>query len=276
MTLDKKLNPFPYITDPELNRIFDSLVDLKVRVNGQFAKAEKIAGFTGDTKFTPLAQAKIDLPDYKSLRETPNDRYYSARIVHMATIDAQVQAAVVVANKHLDEIDVINKPIHESNLKIKEQIVELMVRLGIPSSYTTYDYPSSRSKTRKSSTHSAGYLGDLQRVMPTTNLSTERYKLTTYVNDFNRWRVGILEAEEKAKVEKDELTIKTKVLGSPKLVEVLMLSGVNILSELAKAVPGKKAEMVGYCIAQAISNQRAKVQPDEDAIETLEDLHADF
>ncbi len=276
MTLDKKLNPFPYATDPELNRIFDSLVDLKVRVNAQFAKAEKIAGFTGDTKFIPLAQAKIELPDYKTIKNPSSSGFYGSKAVPMATVDTQVAAAVANANKHLDEIDEINKPIHAANLKIKEQVSELMVRLGIPSSYTTYEYATTRSKTRRSVSHTAGYIGDLYRVMPTTNLSTERSRLTTYVNDFNRWRTETLAAEEKAKIEKDELTIKTKVLGSPKLVEVLMMSGVNILSELAKAVPGKKAEMVGYCIAQAISNERAKAQPSEDVIETLEDLHADF
>jgi len=271
MTIDKKLNPFPYATDPELNRIFDSLIDLKTRVATQFAKAEKIAGFTGDTKFTPLAQADIKLPDYKLIKESSTG-YYSKK-VPMDQVDAQVQAAVLAANKHLEEINEINKPIHESNLKIKEQITELMIRLGIPDSYSTYEYPTSRSRTKHTVKHTAGYILDLQRVMPVSNVSAEKSRLTVYVNEFNRWRSEVQAAEEKAKIERDELIIKTKVLGSPKLVELLMLSGVNILSELAKAVPGQKAEMVKYCIVQAISNERAKSNPSEDTIEALEDLH---
>lgn len=274
MTIDKKTNPFPYATDPELNRIFDSLVDLKLRVNAQFAKAEKIAGFTTESKFMPLTQAKVELPNYRTLRE-PSTSYYSSK-KPMVEVDRQVQAAIAVAKEHLDAIDEINKPISENNQRIKEQVTDLMIRLGIPSAYSTYEYPTTRSKTRKTIGHTAGYITDLNRMTPASNVSSERYRLNTYISDFDKWKIEITKEEEKAKIEKDELTIKNKVLGSPKLVEALMMSGVNILSELANAVPGKKADMVNYCIVKAISNERAKAQPSEEAIELLEDLHADF
>lgn len=272
MTLDKKNNPFTYGTDPELNRIFDAMIDLKGRVAGQFAKAEKIAGFTTDTKFTPLVQAKIELPNYKTLRE-PSSSYYSSK-VPMDKVDTQVQAAITAATTHLNEVDALNKPISESNQRIREQVTELMIRLGIPSSYTTYEYPSTRSRTRKSIPHTAGYIGDLQRAVQPSNAASERVRLNSYINDYNKWQVEVAAEEEKAKIERDEATIKSRVLGNPGLVEALMLSGVNILSELATAVPGKKADLVKYCIVKAISNEKSKAAPSISAIQTLEDYHA--
>ncbi len=271
--VDKKQNPFTYGNDPELYSIFNNLADLQTRVAAQFAKAEKIAGFTG-AKFTPLTEAKIALPNYRNLRD--GDRSWGAKPLPMHAVDEQVDDAVTAARKHLAEVDEINKPILEANLKIKEQVVEMMTRIGIPGTYTTYDYATSRSKTKKSTVHYAGYLQDLDRTIPKSNTSTLKYQIDSFVNDYQRWKKSVIETEEKANIEKDEQTVKTKILGNPILVQTLMQAGVNILLEVQKAVPGKKSDVIDYCLTQAISNVNNSATPDEALLKQLKVMHHDF
>lgn len=271
--IDKKNNPFGYSTDPELNRIFDAMIDLKARVQTQFAKAEKIAGFTTDAKFLPLTAAKIDLPDYRKLY-TPSNSWYKKNSVEI--IDKQVQDGITLANSHLDEVDDINKPLQEHNNNIRVQVIELMSRLGIDQTYNTYEYATTRSRTKKTINHIAGYINDLGRFIPQSNVTSLRYTLKSYINDYNNWKTSILEAERKRSIEADEQTVKTKILGNPYLTQKLMEAGINVLYEVNKAEVGKKSAIIEYCIVKAISDEKNKINPSLKLLEELEELHTDI
>lgn len=274
MTIDKKSNPFSYGTDPELNRMFDIMIDLKNRVASQFAKAEKIAGFGDNATFLPTTEAKITLPKYESIRSPITNSFYGPKtVVPMDKVDLQVQAAIAAAVTHLAEVDEINKPVLEHNLRIREQVIEMMTRLGIPVTYSTYEYPSSRSKSMKSTTHTAGYNNDLQRVMPNSNVYAERAKLNSYISEFDRWKKKIIDEENKANIEKDEEVVRTKIMARPMLVQKLMEAGVNILDEVNKAMPGKKEEIIQYCFVKAIANEKAKINPSQILLDELDNLY---
>lgn len=242
-------NPFKYGEDPELNAIFDRLIALKARVANEFAKAEKIAGFTADTGFKPIVNGKISLPSYTSMYENNGWTRPS-----MAVIEKKIREAIKEAREYVDDIKQQNISIEEHNKKICDQVTQIMDRLGVPKTYTTYEYPTSRSRIKKSVSHTAGYVGDLARACPQSNVSSMEYQITSYERDFETWMKKILENEKKLKIEKDTETVNKKILGKPDLVATLLQAGVNILQEVQNAVPGEKANVIEYCMAQAFQN----------------------
>lgn len=263
----KPTNPFEYGKDPELNRIFDSLIALRERVNAQFSKAERIAGLGDLSAFQPVKDVKIELPNYRYKR-TEN----SYRKTPLTQIDTLIRGAIESARKQIAETEEANKENEEKNKQVVMQITELMTRLGIPSTYTTYEYPTSRSKTRKSISHVAGYIGDLERVRPKSNLVSAKYTIDNYVRDYESWLRSEKETEQKEKVAQDDAAVQKHILGNPALVATLMQAGVNIIEEVQKAVPGQKIEVIGYCKTQAIANLKSMPEPNFELIEKIQDL----
>ena len=263
-------NPFAYSTDPELNRIFDSLLSLQVRVNERFAKADRMAGLGENPSFMKPIDVKINLPNYRGLREGGSS--WLSKKTDLKIIDQQVRAAVQLAEEEVKLTEEKNKPITEHNKKICQMVTEMMTRLGIPASYSTYEYPTSRSKTKKSVGHTAGYIGDLNRAVVASNASTVAYQIRSYVSEYERWFKAEQEAEMKEAQERDERIVKEKILGNPHLVQTLMRANVNILEEANKALPGKKAAVIDYCISLAISNVKGQPTVDEDLLNALEEL----
>lgn len=264
----KPTNPFNYSKDTELYRIFDNLVSLKDKVQNQFEKAERIAGLGSVTGFEKLKNVELKLPNYRYDRTNQS----SWRKTPLAFIDTSVRAAITEARQQISEAEEENKEKEENNKQLISQIIELMNRIGIPAQYTTYDYPSSRSRNKKSINHVAGYMGDLERVRPKSNLSSEKYKLENYIREYESWLKSEKDAELKEKIERDDAAVQKNILGNPTLVATLMQAGVNILEEVQKAVPGQKAEVINFCKAQAISNIKAMPEPDLDLIAKIQDL----
>lgn len=260
-------NPFKFTTDPELNRIFDNLLSLQARVADRFAKAEKIAGLSEVNSFVPLKNIdNTNLPDYRF------ERTRNMSFKPLDQIEAMVREAIKSAREKIAEVEEHNRSLEEQNQKLVSQVRELMTRLGIAPSYTTSEYPTTRSKTKKTVTHSAGYITDLERVRPKSNVTGIKYAVDNYERSFEAWIKAEKEEDIKNKIAKDEAAVKQNILGNPTLVATLMQAGVNIIEEVQKAVPGQKSEVIRYCKSLAISNIRAMAEPDLELIKKIDSL----
>src|SRR6185369_173809 len=103
LPITKKDNPFKYGTDPELNQIFDKLVDLRDRVTREFAKAEKIAGFDENVGFLPLKDAVNSLPNYREMYEPKSSSQWGPRTrTTLEEVDRQVLAAIAAQKTHIE------------------------------------------------------------------------------------------------------------------------------------------------------------------------------
>lgn len=69
--------------------------------------------------------------------------------------------------KRIEEIHESNKSSIENNINTKQKIINFMTTIGISSDYTVWEYPTSRSKTKKSIPKRAGYLSDIERCIKT-------------------------------------------------------------------------------------------------------------
>lgn len=100
--------------------------------------------------------------------------YYSSNGQDMTTV-AKLDSRRLELLALVDKLDVdiqtaidTNKAAIENNKKIVDKVTLMMKHIGIPSSYTTSEFKTSRSRTKTSTTHTAGYINDLWRCIPTT------------------------------------------------------------------------------------------------------------
>jgi hypothetical protein len=112
-----------------------------------------------------------------------------------------------------------NIPAIENNLKVREKITQIMKDIGVPNNYTTSEFKTQRSLTKTSTTHAAGYLGDLQRNVP---VSDEKDRMLTLINSaedsFKRTADTLkanirkeLQEAEKAEKAKKEILAKARM-----------------------------------------------------------------
>lgn len=99
--------------------------------------------------------------------------YYSSSGQDMTTV-AKLDSRRLELLALVDKLDVdiqtaidTNRRAIENNKKIVDKVTLMMKHIGIPSSYTTSEFKTSRSRTKTSTTHTAGYINDLWRCIPT-------------------------------------------------------------------------------------------------------------
>lgn len=99
-----------------------------------------------------------------------------------------------------------NKEISQHNAKVIEKVEIFMGNIGVPSKYTTSEYKSSRSSKKTTTTHSAGYLGDLQRLIGSVPCPTDMRNYITQSQEQHRKLSNelIQKANEEAKKVRDQ------------------------------------------------------------------------
>lgn len=236
-------NPFTYAGDPELRSIFDQMLNLKTRVESKLQEANKIAGI--DSPFKKYPEVKLPpAPDYRSTRSNTWARQ------PISVADSMVADYLANCHSILDAAEVVEKEIYENNLQVKQQVVTLMTRLGIPATSTVYEYPTARSKIKKSFNKTAGYMSDLNAFFSGSSVSAHRSSLTNFKNEFERWRSAQIAEEEKIRIERDEKSV-AQVVDNPEFVADMLKCEVNPLAVLKSALPGKKRETILYCVSLA-------------------------
>lgn len=135
-------------------------------------------------------------------------------------VDNLLQKALSVLTDDIQKLKdshEVNVPAIENNLKIHEKVTLLMRdTLKIPSGYSTYEYKSSRSRNKTETRHTAGYIGDLQRNVKTSDGYEQKLRdLNSYPETFKRiandLKGKIRSAEaEKAKAEKAKKEVLAK------------------------------------------------------------------
>jgi hypothetical protein len=250
---DKPVNPFNSSVDPELSAIFNQLVNLKTRVNDQLNKAERMAGFGENSRFIPLTKITVNLPSILSIRE-PNSNGFYKRKVPIEQVEKIVRKHIAIARATIAEIEEQNKPAIEHNANLCKQIGDLMSRIGIQSSYTTYELPSPRHKNRQHVYRSAGYLGDLQRTCPQSNAWSEKQKVDDHERRLEHYIQTWKVEETKEKASSDARAIEKFISSKPHTVSLLTRAAdIDLLTRLSTAEPGQKYDVIKESIDEAIS-----------------------
>lgn len=178
---------------------------------------------------------KIEGGYWSSSRE-PNTAEEVDRILEQAT------AALEEDIKNLKEAHEANLPAIENNLKIHEKVSILMRdTLKIPSGYSTYAFKSSRSSKKTETKHVAGYIGDLQRNIKTTDgYGTALRDLNAYPETFKRIANDLKGKIRAVEVEQEkEQKAKKEVLAKARLQVKYGLTEDSDLSDVLDALDSK-------------------------------------
>lgn len=103
-----------------------------------------------------------------------------------------------------------NIPAIENNLKVREKITQIMKDIGIPNNYSTSEFKTQRSRTKTTTTHSAGYLGDLQRNAPVSDEKDRILTLIKSAEDSLKRHADTLKATIRKELQEAEKTEKAK------------------------------------------------------------------
>ena len=255
---NKPQNPFEYSKDPELNMMFDKMVALRERVNAQFEKANNIAGLNGEAKFMQLEQVKVALPSFQSLREPNSSWRYGSYKTPLDKVKEQADAAVKAAREEVARVEALNAPAIENNNRLVTQIKDLMTRLGFTEMYSTYEFPTARSRNRKEVRHTAGYIHDIQRVRPHPNTEETKRIINEYESRIAMYINGEKEKEDKERSDADAKVFDQLINNNPQVVEFLMKSGINIMTMLAEAPAGRKRAVIKDALEEVMENALAK------------------
>jgi hypothetical protein len=103
-----------------------------------------------------------------------------------------------------------NLPAIENNQKVREKITQIMKDIGIPNNYSTSEFKTQRSRTKTTTTHSAGYLGDLQRNVHVSDESERMLTLIKSAVDSFKRHADTLKATIRKELQEVEKTEKAK------------------------------------------------------------------
>lgn len=103
-----------------------------------------------------------------------------------------------------------NIPAIENNLKVREKITQIMKDIGIPSNYSTSEFKTQRSRTKTTTTHAAGYIGDLQRNIPVSDEKDRMLTLIKSAEDSLKRTADTLKGTIRKELQEAEKTEKAK------------------------------------------------------------------
>ena len=103
-----------------------------------------------------------------------------------------------------------NIPAIENNLKVREKITQIMKDIGIPNNYSTSEFKTQRSRTKTTTTHSAGYLGDLQRNVLVSDEKDRMLTLIKSAEDSFKHHADTLKGTIRKELQEAEKTEKAK------------------------------------------------------------------
>lgn len=126
-----------------------------------------------------------------SFEQAYNRQFNSSWNRYDKTIRQHVERGYELVLKEIDEFEKTIESIHkenesaiQNNVETRKKVEDFMTSIGIKKTYTTYDFPSKRSKTKKTLTHSAGFMEDIQREIKIDDgYSTRISQLKTLTRD---------------------------------------------------------------------------------------------
>lgn len=119
----------------------------------------------------------VEIIQYKGLYNLDQyykGSYYSGRFDenNRSHVENAYDNAIKIIDERMasdDEIHEKNLPALLNNLKTKDKIIDFMTSVGISPKYTSWEYPTSRSKNKKSIDKSSGYMSDIEHMIKTSD-----------------------------------------------------------------------------------------------------------
>jgi len=192
------------------------IADMQAKADDAFPKPQKLKPFPKKSEFVAEGVASIE---HSTNWWNYNGAWSSMQpITSLTSLESRKKALleqVDMWESVCGNIEEANKPLIENNLLIKHKMAQIMKQLGIPDSYQERD-TSSRARTPKHVTKTAGWICDLSRNIPTSQYTgtykSEAQQMRSRIEDTYRTAYRtIYDQDQKATKEKTKVENETKV-----------------------------------------------------------------
>lgn len=255
------INPFDEKTDPNFHRVVNELFYLKTKVDDRLKKANAIEGIE-DAQFKPLTPCVITLPYVTTVRENRSQNHYYSNPLSLEALEVKIREIIATARAEIDRVKALNAPIIEHNDKIEYIIKTFLERVGIPSSYTTFELPTPRSRYKKTITHSAGYLADIGRARHgdySKSTQNAEANLKQYEHNFEAYIKREKDQEVQDALKRDAEIVELYINKTPKLFKLFADSaGIDLAVTLSLAPVGTKKAKLDELFDTAIQTVTSK------------------
>lgn len=214
--------------NPNLKYYFDSIQTQLTHIDNKFSDLEKKA----ETVAKKAVEIKPCGNKFQYLYDAFKWKDGFGRSNDCTTIEQldrcleKAKIAHAAELKRLEEQHALNEPLIKHNKETVAAIKNTMILAGIPESYTTQEYPTSRSRNKKTVHHTAGYVSDIQRFISTGDgydfaIRSCNDQMTRYETEYKKLK-GNIEATERAAAEE-----KKKRDADRKLIELCIKYGLQ-------------------------------------------------
>ena len=258
---DKKIeNPFDFREDYSLNKIFDELLKIREENRKLKKKAKTIEGFSNTFEFMPLKSVDISEVDFYKMKFQCEDRWSGrCNTTKLKTVLEQTKQKILA---EIEAVKDYNNNAGDHNSKVFSTIEGAMASLGIERTYTTWDYPNKRSRTKKTVTHESGWVADLRRKLPTSNVSLALSKLSSLEKSVAQFIQDEDKKNKEQKIEQDKKELEKIVLKHPDIFMVLkdIKKDVDLKKRLDErghnSVSTVKADAVAECLDHILAQDK--------------------
>jgi len=147
----------------------DKIKELELKAREQMPEVAKLIPYPKCRDYT-IENTSIQFSDSSSNWFTNTDHWRGTKPITssegLKTRFEAIKATLEKIEKDCKAVEDQNTPLIENNLQIHQKVKLMMKGIGIKDSYSVQEYSSSRSRTLKWVTKSAGYLADLARDVP--------------------------------------------------------------------------------------------------------------
>lgn len=142
-----------------------------------------------------------------------NDNYFEPLInsICMAAINHSTQRLEQATIQHE-----LNLPAIQNNLKIQQGIVKMMEKFGVKGSWSTYEYKSSRSRSKIEVKHSCSWFSEVSRFIKTSDgfsgIESEHKKFLETIEKWKAEQTKKLQLKQREIEQKEQELVKSRTL----------------------------------------------------------------
>lgn len=254
MNTKKPEMPFSGLNCYAFDRLYEAALGVGRYLEERNNAADAASAFKSGLRWARLSDANITLPDASALMR---------ECVTVAEAQNKSESLIEAARAECERAAKENAQAEAQNEEVIAIVKRTLLGLGIAETYTTFGYKSSRSRTKTSQQHASGFLYDLTRCKPKSNVAAMRDLIQTRQREYSAMidRYMDKEREESKKrkqhlLEENATFMLTMIESVPTLFEDMKELGISLNERLLSSGPDdvSRKQVIDRATTEVIEN----------------------
>jgi len=199
--------------------LVDELFEVQIKKERELAAKDESIKSLDELEIMSFEPIKVDSLKYfpsgydSRSYNYQNDNYTESMVNSICT------AAINHSTQRLEQATTqheLNLPAIQNNLKIQQGIVKMMEKFGVKGSWSTYEYKSSRSRSKTEVTHHCSWFSEVNRFIKINDgFSDIEVKHKQFLEKVDKWKLEQtkkLELKQREIEQKEQAIVKSRTL----------------------------------------------------------------